>query len=273
MNALEPNYEVHAFGPGRADVWPLPPRLLGFSGTRLQRHLLRGRPATPGCVGTVDVCSFSNDRAIGGWAADQIQLLKPDLCYVFTQVGLETLQWAQDAGIPTVLESPNGHLRNFRRVYEKEAQTWGSGAYRGHPSPAMVERVEREYALADQMRVSSRWSKVSLTEYGVEPQKVHVFEQPLNLLRFRPPGESPPAEGPLRICFVGSLDLRKGFVYLLGAMKLLGPGRVKLEIVGATGDRLCKELFARESAGIDLECAPGDRCPLSPRGTDGAPNP
>ena len=73
-----------------------------------------------------------------------------------------------------------------------------------------------------------------------------VFEQPLNLSRFRPPGESPRGNGPLRVCFVGSLDLRKGFIYLLRAIKLLGPKRVSLEIVGATGDRLCKQLFARE---------------------------
>jgi len=125
----------------------------------------------------------------------------------------------------------------------------------------MVERVEREYALADRIRVSSRWSKASLTEFGVDPQKIQVFEQPLNLLRFRPPGESSPAEGPLRICFVSSLDLRKGFVYLLRAIKLIGCERICLEIVGATGDRLCNQLFARESAGIDLECAPGDPVP------------
>ena len=45
---------------------------------------------------------FQNDRSMRRWAADQIRLFKPDLCYVFTQVGLETLQWAQDAGAPTV---------------------------------------------------------------------------------------------------------------------------------------------------------------------------
>src|SRR6202035_4166360 len=65
----------------------------------------------------------------------------PDFCYVFTQVGLETLQWAHDAGVATILESPNGHIRNFRGVCEKELQTWGSGAYRRHPSSAMVKRI------------------------------------------------------------------------------------------------------------------------------------
>ena len=125
----------------------------------------------------------------------------------------------------------------------------------------MVERVEQEYALADRVRISSRWSKASLVECGVDAQKIEVFEQPLNLSRFRPPGENPRGNGPLRVCFVGSLDLRKGFIYLLRAIKLLGPERVSLEIVGATGDRLCKQLFARESVGINLRCAPGDPVP------------
>jgi len=52
--------------------------------------------------------------------------------------------------------------------------------------------------------------------------------------------------------------LRKGFVYLLRAIKLLGPRVVKLEIVGATGDRWCRKLFESERRGLDLECTPGD---------------
>jgi glycosyltransferase involved in cell wall biosynthesis len=260
MLALACHYEVHAFGPGQSETWPLPANMPAVQWYQAPPSLAQWKTRYSYLRWYAGGRQIQHDRAIGRWAAQQIPLLKPNLCYVFTQVGLETLQWAQEAGVPTVLESPNGHIRNFRRVYEKETQTWGSGAYRGHPTTAMVERVEQEYALANRVRVSSRWSKASLAEYGVDSQKIGVFDQPLNLSRFRA-GESPPANGPLRICFVGSLDLRKGFVYLLRAIKLLGPDRVSLEIVGATGDRLCKRLLACESAGINLRCAPGDPVP------------
>src|SRR5262249_13068144 len=69
-------------------------------------------------------------------------------------------------------------------------------------------------------------------------------------------------EGPLRLCYVGSLDFRKGFVYLLKALQALPCGQIRLTIVGSTGTRSCRKLYQRESAGLDLSCAPGD--PLHP---------
>jgi glycosyltransferase involved in cell wall biosynthesis len=125
----------------------------------------------------------------------------------------------------------------------------------------MVERVQREYELAMRVRVSSHWSKGSFIENGVPAGKIAVFQQPVNLSRFRPAREFPPAKGPLRVCFVGSLDLRKGFVYLLQAAKLVGTERISLEVVGASGDRVCKLLLMRERAGLALCCTPGDPLP------------
>lgn len=221
---------------------------------------------------------FLADCALSRWAADGVRRLEPDFCYVFTQVGLETLAWARSADIPCVVESPNGHIRNFRRVNEAQARLWGHASFRGHPAPAMVARVEREYALVDRMRVSSHWSRASMLAHGLT-LPIGVFTQPLNLLRFCPAREAAAASGPLRVCFVGSLDLRKGFVYLLRAVRMLGPDRISLEIVGATGDRLCKRLLARERAGLDLRCAPGNPVPalhraevfLMPTLEDGSP--
>jgi glycosyltransferase involved in cell wall biosynthesis len=258
MRALGDDYKVHALGPGRAAVSPLPGEVPPAEWCEAPAGVAPWRARYSWLRWYAGQLQLQNDRCIGRWAAEQIRYLKPDLCYVFTQVGLETLQWAQEDGVTTVLESPNGHIRNFRKIYETETEKWNSGKYRRHPSMAMVERVQHEYELAKRVRVSSQWSKASFIENGVPAEKIVVFQQPVNLLRFRPPCGFPPAKGPLRVCFVGSLDLRKGFVYLLRAIKLLGPERVSLEIVGATGDRLCKQLLARESTAINLRCAPGD---------------
>jgi glycosyltransferase involved in cell wall biosynthesis len=57
---------------------------------------------------------------------------------------------------------------------------------------------------------------------------------------------------------VGSLDLRKGFPYLLQAIRAVGARHIALDIVGATGNRQCAQLFERERAGLTVECAPGD---------------
>jgi glycosyltransferase involved in cell wall biosynthesis len=47
-------------------------------------------------------------------------------------------------------------------------------------------------------------------------------------------------------------------VYLLKALQSFLPGQIRLTIVGASGTRLCKKLYQRESAGLDISLAPGD---------------
>jgi glycosyltransferase involved in cell wall biosynthesis len=226
-------------------------------------------PSLPGWLGSYTHFRWATgalqrlrDGRLGGWAAGAVQRLRPEVCYTFTQVGLETLRWAKRSGIATVLETPNGHLAAFREVYVEETARWCGGRHLGHPTAQMVERVEEEYRLADRIRVSSRWTRDSLVAAGVPAAKISVLEQPVDLDRFQPPVSRPSRNGPLRLCFVGSLDLRKGFVYLLRALRLAGPERFELTIVGATGDRCSRRLFAAESAGLQVTAVPGDPVPV-----------
>jgi glycosyltransferase involved in cell wall biosynthesis len=163
--------------------------------------------------------------------------------------------------VPTVLDNPNGHIRGFARAYQDEWTKWIGGRYHGHPTAEMVERVEREYELADRIRVSSNWAKESMVRHGVPAEKVFVCPQPVNRVRFAPPLNRLPPAGPLRIVYVGSLDLRKGFVYLLRAGRAIGSTRVRIELVGGTGDRGSKALLARERAGLEVILSPGDPVP------------
>jgi glycosyltransferase involved in cell wall biosynthesis len=253
--------EIHAFGPGYDNVWPLIPLPENVTWHRSPPSLPRWRSRFTALRWRTGELQLENDLMLGRWAALQVARLKPDLCYTFTQVGFETLRWCKSAGIPSILENPNGHIRNYRTVYERESSKWGCGLYHGHPAIPMVERVEREYELATRIRVSSVWSLRSMADHGVDDAKISVLDQPLDLTRFCRKEDSEPAVGPLRVCFVGSLDLRKGFVYLLRAIRLIGPQHAALNIIGATGDRCSKALLARESSGLQMSCAPGDPVP------------
>lgn len=201
------------------------------------------------------------DVRLGHWAARQLETVRPSLCYVFTQVGLETLRWARANGVPSILETPNGHIRNFRGVYEAETRRWGSGHYWGHPTDAMVARVEEEYRLADHIRVSSTWARNSLISYGIPSSKITVLQQSVDIARFSPGAAPQERSERLRLVFVGSLDLRKGFPYLLDAVRRAHPHRFRLSVVGATGDRACRRLFARLREGLPVEASPGDPLP------------
>ena len=254
-------HDVHAIGPGPAPSWsgapgritwhrvpPLPPLLGRWSPLRRRTGLVQ------------EIA----DRRMGRFAAGRLEAVRPDLCYTFTQVGLETLQWAAAAGVPSVLESPNGHLRDFRRVYVEEARRWCGRRYRGHPTTRMVRRVEREYALARAIRVSSEWARRSLSARAQDGSGITVLQQPVDVRRYVPSAPAARPEGGLRVCFVGSLDLRKGFVYLLRAARRAGRD-LTLELVGGTGDRCCRRLLERERRGLPISMAPGDPRPALQR--------
>jgi glycosyltransferase involved in cell wall biosynthesis len=251
-----------ALGPGWNHTWPLlpppptvrweeaPPYRPGWFTKQVVRRFRPGRFV------------LAHDRHIGSWAAGRLPTLRPALVYAFTQVGFESLTWARRHGVPSVLDNPNGHIRGFAEVCRAEWAKWVGGAYRGHPTDEMVERVEREYELADRIRVSSDWAKRSMVARGVAADKIFVCPQPVDLDHFRPPSaRSPAPTGPLGVVFVGSLDVRKGFVYLLRAVRAVGADRVRLELVGGTGDRATRRLLDRERAGLAVEVNPGDPVP------------
>ncbi|MET0650788.1 MAG: glycosyltransferase family 4 protein [Pyrinomonadaceae bacterium] len=252
---------VHAFGPGRVSPWPLPGAEPDVTWHESPRFIPEWAYRYTWWRWYQGSYQLEWDRRLGAWAAGGVERLRPGRCYVFTQVGLETLRWARANGVRCVLDNPNGHIRHYREVFQEESRRWCGGAHIGHPTEAAVERVEEEYELASSIRVSSEWAKRSMVSRGVPAEKVQVIAQPLNLSRFTAGPEPKPADGPLRLCYVGNLNLAKGFLYLLRALRAFGAGDAALEIVGATGSRHSRLLFERESRGLVVKSAPGDPLP------------
>ena len=125
----------------------------------------------------------------------------------------------------------------------------------------MTARVLREYSLASLIRVSSKWAEQSPISAGVAEAKIHVFSQQLDLSRYCPDGSLRDTQGPLRLVFVGSVELRKGFHVLLRAIRRVGPSHFSLRMVGATGNRQDSRLLRSEAQGLSVSIAPGDSLP------------
>jgi glycosyltransferase involved in cell wall biosynthesis len=249
---------VLAIGPGRAPGALSSPRVTWLDLPRGVSPFAARYSWLRWCTGRLQ---YLADTRLGRMAADVVARAGPDICYCFTQVGLETLRWANRAKVPAILESPNGHIRNFREVYRREARRFGASWYLGHPSAALVERVEEEYSRADLIRVSSEWARESLAHAGVARDKLVLVPQRPVAQDFLPLASRPTPAGRLRVCFVGTLDLRKGFIYLLRAARRFGPERIVLQLVGGTVDRQTRRLLARERSGLDVEAAPGQPLP------------
>ena len=106
------------------------------------------------------------------------------------------------------------------------------------PAPAEYwKRWRRECDLADRILVNSNWSRDALLSEGIAPEKIRVIP-----LAFDPPEESssfqrsyPAAftpERPLRVLFLGQINLRKGAPQLFDAVKLLANEPVEFHFVG-----------------------------------------
>jgi glycosyltransferase involved in cell wall biosynthesis len=253
--------EVHAIGPAPAADWTRPPNVVWHVCPASWTPYFRWTPLRR----RAGLVQYISDLRIARFAARCLDRVRPDLCYGFTQVSLEMLRWAQTHGVPTILESPNGHIRSFRQIYVDEARRWCGQSYTGHPTRALVRRVETEYRLASRVRVSSEWARSSLAMGGVAESKISVLQQPVDVNRFTPGAAAPVSNGgDLRVCYVGSLDLRKGFVYLLRGVRELA-GDISVELVGGTGDRCSRLLLERERAGLNVMVAPGDPRPALTR--------
>ena len=200
---------------------------------------------------------FLSDRRFGRWLASQVQQ-ELSGCYLFTQIASEALLELNRRNVPSLLDSPNGHIRHFREAVQQEAALWLSGPYPGHPTLAMVDRVEEEYRLAPHIRVASHWAARDPDGSRRRPRSRVSCLALGDLERFKPDETRTVASETLRIVFVGGLTLGKGFAYLLTAIRALRTRRIALEIVGGTGDPWCRRLFDGLRSNMDVTLAPGD---------------
>src|SRR5579862_3009250 len=171
------NHPIHAIGPGESRA--------GFHNVTFSSLEHRVRP-TKIFFGRAQ---YGRDKNLGFAALERIRILKPKRVYGFTQVSMETAAWCVDNGIPFILDNPNSHIRNFARVYREESLHWFKVPYLGHPTRAMVRRVEREYELATRIRVSSLYAKKRMEELGVSQEKIVVQPQFMDLDKFQPASE------------------------------------------------------------------------------------
>lgn len=125
------------------------------------------------------------------------------------------------------------------RVVEREGELWPEFRSSWKKAPASYyESWREELDLAGRIVVNSRWSFDALVAEGVAPGKIE--EIPLCLAGPRTPdvpAKSYPAAfttaRPLRVLFLGQINLRKGVPALLTAMHQLGKLPVELTMAGS----------------------------------------
>jgi glycosyltransferase involved in cell wall biosynthesis len=103
------------------------------------------------------------------------------------------------------------------------------------------DRLTTETGMAEHWIAASSFTRETLIESGIAPERIQVVPYGADLERFRPrPSRRVQSRGRrrLRLLFVGTINQRKGIKYLLDALKALPSDRVELVVCGRVVDDL-----------------------------------
>jgi len=148
---------------------------------------------------------------------------------------LEAAAWAKDQGAVCIVGQMDPSRTEIEMVREEE-NLWPGWA----KTPILVPEEyfawrKAEWALADAIMVNSRWTLDALVQQGVPADKIHIIPLAYEAENApEDPSTAPlkPDSEPLRVLFLGQVNLRKGIPYLLEAAKLLKSENIQFDIAG-----------------------------------------
>jgi glycosyltransferase involved in cell wall biosynthesis len=161
----------------------------------------------------------------------------PRTLFAYSYAALEILRYARKRGWRTVL----GQIDPGPKEERIETRLYGEnptqrGNWEPRPSTYWV-KWRNECEIADRIVVNSEWTQRALEEEGVAAGKIVIvplaYKRPAgaDLIRREYPVRFTP-QRPLRILFLGQLNLRKGIGILFDAARLLRDEPVEFWFVG-----------------------------------------
>ena len=159
------------------------------------------------------------------------------IVFAYSYAALEILRHARKRGWRTVLGQIDPGPVEEKIVAEEVAREPELGAT-WRPAPQAYWDLWREECdLADRIVVNSKWSRTALIQGGVPSEKLSViplaYEQPAKTKAFeRRYPDRFDEQRPLRVLFLGQINLRKGIARLLKAIRLLENQPIEFQLVG-----------------------------------------
>ncbi len=157
-------------------------------------------------------------------------------------IGVDTASWlladqAAALGRPFILDRTIGHPRTFERlipVLNQQFPEWIEDC--PHRLPHLLSAEDTEHSQARLIAVGSSFTRNTLVENGVTPQKIVVVPLGVDLDAFTP-APHPDLSRPVRFVFVGSVGVRKGVPLLLQVWRSLGRVNAEMWLAGPVSKR------------------------------------
>ena len=178
----------------------------------------------------------------------------------FVGTSLHTFRRGADLGADRLeLVAANSHVDNVRRLHGRAAND--SGISDSWLNEAQRRKTLQEYAMADSIYVHSDYVRASFLDAGISDSKlIRTILHPAP--RFQPPSERSQGS-PLRIVYVGRVEMTKGMHVLLEAFDALDRPDATLTLVGGWSSRAVRRYIqAHMDRDSRIVVAPGDPLPV-----------
>ncbi len=158
-----------------------------------------------------------------------------DIFFGYSYASRKSIEAAKKMGLFTILGQINpGPLEADLVIGEYKA--FHQGQYPPFvPTADYWKKWEEEVSFADILLVNSAWSKQLLVEYGIAAEKcvvVPLAYERKTIVFNRVFKQAFTKNNPLQLLYLGGVELRKGFHYVVEAMKVLQHLPVHLQVVG-----------------------------------------
>lgn len=177
-------------------------------------------------------CYPKTDAAFANAVA---KLSKPDhdAFFGYSYASLEALEAEKQNGrLTLVCQIDPGPVEH--RMVSEEMSRFPRLAGLPQPFPeAHFNRARREWAIADVIIVNSEWSRKALIAEGAAPDKIHILPLAYEAESAAQPMSAERKPGaPLRILWLGQVNVRKGIHYLIEAARILKNEPIEITVAG-----------------------------------------
>lgn len=168
--------------------------------------------------------------------AEKISQTQPNGVIVYNSSALQTLLGCRNNGVVGILDQTIGHPATWKRTLKQELSLHPDlykEATHLLPCKQLIDENTAEALGAEWVLAGSEYTKRTLIDVGVAPERIKIIPYGADLEHFWPAdSEKISRQGKFKVLFVGSIGLRKGVHYLLEAIRQLNHPQIELHLVG-----------------------------------------